>query len=72
MKLSLMKNNNHLLDNGFSICEQEKVYDEQLEELFYNPRWYLDNLEYMVEYRVSWGNYRNNRPIIPRKLLKNR
>ena len=67
MKIALLKNNNHLSDNDYSMEEQELLYFNQLEEVIANPRWYLDKLDYMVEYRVCWGNYRNNKPISPRK-----
>ena len=67
LKLALLKSNNHLSDNGYKLDEQEEVFEYQLNELLANPRWYLDNLDYMVEYRVCWGNYRKNSPICPRK-----
>lgn len=67
MKVALLRNNNHLSDNGYDLSEQEELYAAQLDELFANPRWYLDNLDSMVEYRVCWGNYRNNAPVSPRK-----
>ena len=70
MKIYLLKNNNHLTANGYDIEEQGELYDSQLAEIYANPRWYLDNLEYMVEYRVSWHDYRNNRPVTPRKYVK--
>lgn len=72
MRLNLLKNNNHLSDNGYTLEEQGVVYDEQLAELYANPRWYLDNLDYMVEYRVSWQDYRYKRPVLPREHVKKR
>lgn len=67
MKLALLRNNNHLRDNDYSIDEEEQIYLDQLEEFFLNPRYYLDNFDYWVEYRVSWANYRKNNPVLPRK-----
>jgi hypothetical protein len=53
MKVKLANGSNYLGDSGYSKEEQFKIYNEQLDEIIKNPRWYLDNLEYMVEYRVS-------------------
>lgn len=72
MKLYLLKNNNHLSDNGYSLEEQGVIYNEQLAEVYANPRWYLDNLDYMVEYRVSWQDYRSKRAVLPREYVKKR
>lgn len=64
----MLKTNSRLADNGFSIEEEEKIYEEQLQEVFDNPRWYLDNLDYMVEYRVRWVDYKKGNNItLPRK-----
>lgn len=67
MKIKLYKNNNHLRDNDYSLAEEEKIFSDQLHELYHNPRWYLENLEFMQEYRVSWGNYRKPSITCPRR-----
>lgn len=67
MKLNLFPQNNRLSDNGFSIEEEEELYERQLQEVIDNPRWYLDNLDNMKEYRVSWVNYRETKVTIPHK-----
>lgn len=72
MKIYLLKDNNHLKDNGYELEEQWLVYDEQLEELLANPRWYLDNFHDMTEYRVSWHNYRYKTPVIPGHMTNRR
>lgn len=58
MKIALLKNNNWLLENGYSRGEERTIYKDCLEEIYNNPRWYLDNLEYLVEFRVSFLNYK--------------
>ena len=55
--VSLKKNNNWLKENGYSKEQEADVYDSQLQDVIDNPRWYLDNLTYLKEYRVSWKNY---------------
>jgi len=61
---------NHLSDNGFSIEEQGDLYDETLEDVIRFPRWYLDNLDYLVTYRVSWHNYRSRKSVMPRAYVR--
>ena len=58
---------NELSENGYSLKEQAILYDEQLQDVFDRTRWYLDNLEYLPTYRVSWKNYRYNTPVTPYK-----
>jgi hypothetical protein len=48
--------------------EEDFVYDRCLQQVIDNPRFFLDNLDYLKEFRVSWLNYgtkgyckRNNR-----------
>jgi hypothetical protein len=43
--------------SGYSREEQEAIYDKLLEDVIANPRWYLDNLEYMRAYQVFWKRY---------------
>ena len=57
IKLNLSKKSNWLIDAGYSIKVQEKIYDDLLEDVLENPRWYLDQLSYLSEFRVSWINY---------------
>jgi hypothetical protein len=72
MKVAFLKTNNNLVDNGYSEEEQEQLYDLQLQELFENPRWYLDNLDYMPVYRVSWNDYSLNTATLPLKHVNRR
>lgn len=61
---------NELKENGYSIKEQEQLYDSQLDDLFNRTRWYLDNLDFLPTYRVSWKNYRYNTPVLPYKFTR--
>ena len=70
----ICKTNNWLDKNGFTIDEEEKFYKEQLEAVFFDPRFFLDNLETFQEYRVSWGSYtkKSITPLKKRERLINR
>lgn len=70
LEVRLYKNNNWLKRSGYTITEEGEVYDEQLQDIVANPRWYLDNLDYLCEYRVSWKNYRHTNPTKPREFVK--
>jgi hypothetical protein len=61
VKIKLFPNNNHLIDNGYTLEEQEKLYDELLQDVIDNPRWYLDNLHSLRTFRVSWVAYGKGR-----------
>jgi len=61
---------NHLRDNGFDIEEEGRLYDESLIDVLMFSRWYLDNLEFLSTYRVSWHNYRGKGAVIPRRYVK--
>ena len=37
--------------------EQESWYKDCLNRVLDNPRWILDNLEYLNEFKVNWNNY---------------
>jgi hypothetical protein len=61
MKIALTSGNNWLKDNEYSLEEEKEIYFLTLEDIYNNPRWYLDNLEYLVEYRVSFINYKTKK-----------
>ena len=52
-----MKNNNWLDKNGYSLEEQQQIYQYQLDDVLKNTRWYLDSLEHLVTYRLSYICY---------------
>jgi hypothetical protein len=37
--------------------EQQAIYLDNLQDIMDNTRWYLDNLDYLVEYKVYWNTY---------------
>ena len=49
--------NNWLRNNGYDVFKEIEIYSRSLQDVYDNPRWYLDNLHTLSEYRVSWGNY---------------
>lgn len=51
MKIKLSTKDNWLSSAGYSKEEQDEIYQKQLNDIIQNTRWYLDNLDYMVEYR---------------------
>jgi len=57
--------NNWLKDAGYSLKEEEDIYDKQLLEVIDNIDWYLNHLEAMPTYRVSWMKY-SKRKYTPR------
>jgi hypothetical protein len=57
IKIQINKNNSWLCEAGYEKEEEIKIYDDNLKDVLDNTRWYLDNLDYLVEYRVFWGNY---------------
>ena len=43
--------------NGYSLEEQNEMYKASLNDVYDNPRWYLDNLENLKSFRVGWHRY---------------
>ena len=68
--------NSWLKDSSYTIEEQAKIYDITLQQVYDNPRWYLDNLEYLRDYRVDWHCYSRTTikgrrmPTLPYKIHK--
>jgi hypothetical protein len=56
---------NNLDAQGYTLEQQHTLYDAQLEDVISNPRWYLDNLLFMREYKVQWKDYSTNTPTLP-------
>jgi hypothetical protein len=61
-----MKTNNWL-SNCYTKEEEISIYDEQLQDILDNTSWYLENLDYLLAYRVFWGDYSTNRAVIPKQ-----
>ena len=47
----------YLKANGYSDKEEKKIYNDVLDDIQKNTRWYLDNLEYLSEFQVSFEDY---------------
>jgi hypothetical protein len=69
IKIRLQKSNNHLCDNGYTKTQEEKIYDDLLVDVLENTRWYLDNLDNLRTFRVSWQDYRLKTTPTPLKLV---
>jgi len=67
MKLYLIPGRTRLKDNGFTLKEEEEIYDNLLQEVYDNPRYFLDNLDSMTLFRVSWHDYRSKHAVLPLK-----
>jgi len=70
IKVRLTKNSNHLKKCEYTMEEEIIIYDTLLEDIYNNPRWYLDNLHSLPEFRLSWGNYRSKKAILPYKYVE--
>lgn len=54
-----------LKDAGYSMKEEEDLYNQLLDDVYNNPRWYLDNLDYLSSFYVSWNDYKVTKITIP-------
>jgi hypothetical protein len=70
MKIKMHPTNARLKDAGYTIDQEEKIYDDQLKDIILNPRQYLDHSDTMVTYKVRWKNYRYTSPVLPYKYVK--
>ena len=70
IKIALLPHSRNLKENGYSIEEEGEIYDELLQDVIDNTRWYLDNLDYLSFFRVSWKNYSYTTPVLPRKYVR--
>lgn len=66
------KKSTYLTKHDYTIEDVEDLFEQQLQEIIDETRWYLDNIDYMVEYRVPWGKYTKRidgtgRITVPRK-----
>jgi len=50
IRIELCKTNNWIKENGFDGSQEEEIYEAQLLDIYCNPGWYLDQLEYMIAY----------------------
>lgn len=73
LKFEKYNKSNWLKEHGYTPEQEEIVYDDQLDDILRNPRWYLDNLDDLKDYRLSWKNYGKDAkftPTVPRKFVR--
>jgi len=69
IRIALLPSNRSLSQNGYSIVEEEEIYDSLLQDVIDNPRWYLDHVDYLSTFYVSWKNYRYKSAPIPYRFV---
>jgi len=69
VNIKLANDTNYLKSAGYTIIQEGEIFDAVLEDIYLNSRWYLDNLQYIPEFRVRWQNYRY-KGTVPYKLVK--
>ena len=69
IKIKLANGTNFLKTAGYTMKQEEGLYDAILEDVYLNARWYIDNLDYISEFRVSWQNYRCKKTL-PHKFVR--
>jgi hypothetical protein len=69
IKVRLLDNRNWLCEAGYDVEQEARIYEELLKDVYNNPRWYLDSLEYMPEFRVSWVDYKKQKTTRPYKFV---
>lgn len=72
VKVRVLCDGSHLSKSGYSYEEQAEIYDRVLEDVYNNPRWYLDNLHNLITFKVSWANYHKGLTTKPAKYVKRR
>lgn len=70
IKIALSPNDRQLRQNDYSIKEEEEIYDNLLQDIIENPRWYLNNVTYLSSFYVSWKNYKYTSPVIPYRFVR--
>lgn len=65
MKIHLSNETSWLKGCSYEEEEEAIIYDAQLQDILENTRWYLDNLDYLPEYRVRWNNYSYKTATLP-------
>lgn len=57
---------------GYSVIEEAELYDRQLKDIITNTRTYLDKLEELRVYSVSWKNFNSKTPTMPHRFVKHK
>ena len=72
IKLNFKGRSSWLNDSGYTREQQAKIYDDLLEDVLANPRWYLDQLDYLAEFKVHWIDYSKQKVTRPYCFVKPR
>jgi hypothetical protein len=70
IKVKLASRSNYLRDSEYTLADEALLYEQLLQDIYDNPRWYLDNFQELPEFRLSWANYRTKTPILPYKYVE--
>ena len=69
--IKFLNKSSHLSEQGYTKEDQARIYDDHLQDVIDNVRFYLDNLEYLREFRVCWIDYSKMKWSKPYKFVKN-
>ena len=72
IKLNFCGRSSWLSDSGYTKDEQAKIYDDVLDDVIANPRWYLDQLSYLAEFKVYWIDYAKQKVTRPHRFVNHR
>lgn len=70
MKIKMNTNSVYLMHSDYTPEQEGDIYDQQLQDVVDHIREYLDQLDYLPEYRVRWKNYNSTIPTIPKRFVK--
>ncbi len=63
-----LSDDSNLKANGYTQEEEDYIYNSTLSAVLSNTRWYLDNLDKLPTYRLSWHSYNTKNVNIPSPL----
>lgn len=70
MKIKLYYNTSWLSKGDYSKAEEAQIYEQTLKDLEADPRWFLEHLDEIPEYRVFWKSYQHGTATLPYKYVK--
>lgn len=54
-----------LSEHGYTKEEEKEIFNQVLQDVYDNPRWYLDNLDYITTFQVFWASSKPRTVVIP-------
>jgi hypothetical protein len=70
IKICIKESGDWLKSSGYSLAEEEEIYEETMQDILDNPRWYLDNVEWLATYMVRWKSHGSKTPTMPYRYVK--